>query len=136
MIKKIALFVTIIFIGLFTCACDNEKTQVFYNKRPFSAETITENTNIFKPNERIYYLVTLPKKVQAQRLYIKIMKMGSKERLGYETVWARQVKLRDEQVHYYTDYIVLYETGAYVVQIYSKDDPTKLLATSQFYIRN
>ena len=116
--------------------CNNEKAEVYYNKRPFNAQTITDNTNVFGPNERIYYLITLPKSVQTQRLYIKIMKMGSNERLGYDTVWARQVQLRDEQKHYYTDYIVLHETGAFVVQVYSKDEPTKLLTTSQFYIRD
>ena len=134
--KRIILFFLIIIISVCLAGCNTEKAEVYYNKHPFSAETIIENTNIFKPNERIYYLITLPKSVQTQRLYVKIMKMGSNERLGYDTVWARQVKMRDEQVHYYTDYIVLHETGAFVIQVYSKDEPTKLLTTSQFYIRD
>ena len=133
--KFVLLFITV-FMMFFVYACDSEKVQVFYNKHPFSQETIVDNTNVFEPNERIYYLITLPKKVYTQRLYIKIMKTGSNERLGYETIWARQVKMRDEQVHYYTDYIVLRETGAYVMQVYSKDEPTKLLVNSLFYVRN
>ena len=136
MMKKTILFLLFFIVLLFTCACDSEKVQVFYNKHPFSTETIVNNSNVFKPNERIYYLVTLPKKIYTQRLYIKIMKMGANERLGYETVWARQVKMRDEMFHYYTDYIVFRETGAYVMQVYSKDNPTKLLANSLFYIRD
>lgn len=61
--------------------------------------------------------------------------MGKHERLGYETVWGKQVKVRDEQVFYYTDYFVFNETGGYEMRAYSKDEPTKLLTANYFYIR-
>lgn len=64
------------------------------------------------------------------------MKMGSNERLGYDLVWARRVKLKDEQVYYYTDYVAMSSAGSYVIKVYSQDEPTKLLTTSQFYVRN
>ena len=134
--KKIFLYITIIFLSIFLCACDKEKAQIFFNNHPFSEETIVDNTSIFKPEQRIYYLLTLPKPVQTQRLLIQIMKVGSNDRLGYELIWGKQVKIRDEQVHYFTDYIVLHSTGTYVIKVYSKDEPTKLLTSSEFYVRN
>jgi hypothetical protein len=51
-------------------------------------------------------------------------------------VWGKMVRIRDEQVYYFTDYFTLNQTGAYVMKVYSKDDPTKLLSSNQFYIKN
>lgn len=134
--KKFVLTLIVIFISAFCCACDNEKSHVFFNTRPFDAKTVTNNTNIFKPNQRIYYLITLPKPVQTQRLLIQIVKTGSNERLGYELVWGKQVKIRDEQIYYFTDYVVMSETGLYIMKVYSKDEPTKLLTSEEFFVKN
>ena len=120
---------------IFTTACEKQ-AYILFNKFPFSEETMSSTTNVFKPGEKIYYLVTTPKTVKTKRLLLQVIKMGKHERLGYETVWGKQVKVRDEQVFYYTDYFVFYEAGAYEMRAYSKDEPTKLLTTNNFYIRN
>jgi hypothetical protein len=120
---------------IFTTACEKE-AYILFNKYPFSEETMSVTTNVFKPGEKIYYLVTTPKTVKTKRLLLQVMKMGKDERLGYETVWGKQVKVRDEQVFYYTDYFVFHSTGAYEMRAYSKDEPTKLLTANYFYIRN
>ncbi len=133
--KKFISIISLFLIMGFTCACDNTQSHIIFNKYPFTSETITSSTNIFSPGEKIYYLVTTPKPVETKRLLIQIYKMGEKERLGYDLVWGKQVKIRDEQVYYYTDYIVLTEKGAYVMNAYSKDNPTKLLSSNEFYIK-
>lgn len=135
MIKKIILIITILFVSLITTACDKE-AYILFNKYPFSEETMTSTTNVFKPNERIYYLVTTPKPVETNKLLVQVFKLGANERLGYELVWGKMVKIRNEQVYYYTDYFTLNQTGAYVMKVYSKDYPTKILTTNNFYIRN
>ena len=50
----------------------------------------------FKPANRIYYLVTLPKPVETKKLFIQIFKVGGDkdERYGYDLVWAKHVKLK------------------------------------------
>ncbi len=125
---------------VFTCACDSEKSVILFNQHRFTPDTITSpsNTNVFKPGERIYYLITLPQPVETQMLLIQVVKLGggSEERLGYDLVWGNRVKLKDEQKHYYTDYIVLNGTGAYAMKVYSKDNPTKILTTGNFYVKN
>ena len=123
------------FVMAFTCACDNSQSYIVFNKYPFTSETMTSSTNVFAPGERIYYLVTTPQTVETKRLLIQVYKMGDKERLGYDLVWGKQVKIRNEQVYYYTDYIVLNEKGAYVMNAYSKDNPTQLLSSNEFYIK-
>lgn len=125
---------------VFTCACDNEQANILFNKHQFTQDTILSpsNTNVFKPGERIYYLVTLPKQVESKMLLIQIVKIGGDkaEMYGYDLVWGKRVKLRDEQAHYYTDYVVLNSTGAYTMKVYSRDNPTKILTTANFYVKN
>ena len=102
---KLFLLIALAFVMIFTTACEKQ-AYILFNKYPFSEETMSETTNVFKPGEKIYYLVTTPKTVKTKRLLLQVMKMGKDERLGYETVWGKQVKVKDEQVFYYTDYFV------------------------------
>ena len=137
--KKFLLFLVTVFFVIFTCGCDNEQSLILFNKYKFTPDTINSpsNTNVFKPNERIYYLVTLPKPVESKFLMIQIVKVGGDkdERLGYDLVWGKKVKLRDEQKHYYTDYVVLNGTDAYIMKVYSRDNPTQILTTGNFYLK-
>lgn len=127
-------------VGVFAPSCfGREKSVILFNKNPITQESILSqsNTNVFKPNERIYYLITLPKKNNSKMLLVQILKIGGEgERLGYELVWGKRVKLREEQPHYFTDYVVFNTTGAYAMRVYSRDNPTKVLTSAYFYVRN
>lgn len=93
-----------------------------------------DNSYAFKPGQKIYYLILLPKNVNSRFLYIQIIKMGSTGRFGYDLYWADTVRLKDEQLYYYDSYIVINERGTYVMKVYSKDNPTKVVTTAQFYV--
>lgn len=134
--KKILFILTIFIISFITTACDNKESYILFNKYPFSEQTMKETTNVFQPGDKIYYLITTPKPVETNKLLVQVYKLGSNERLGYELMWGKMVKIRNEQVYYYTDYFTLNQTGAYVMNVYSKDYPTKMLTTNNFYIRN
>ena len=134
-LHKLFFLIALAFVMIFTTACEKE-AYILFNKYPFSEESMSATTNVFKPGEKIYYLVTTPKTVKTKRLLLQVMKMGKDERLGYETVWGKQVKVRDEQVFYYTDYFVFHSTGAYEMRAYSKDEPTKLFSINYLYVRN
>lgn len=136
--KKFLIFAITVFMTIFTCACDREESKILFNKHPFTQETITSGQNIFKPGDRIYYLITLPEPVNSKQLLIQVVKIGGDkdERLGYELVWTKRVKLRDENIYYFTDYVVFNGTGPYLMKVYSKDNPTKILTSSQFYVKN
>lgn len=134
--KKLWVLLISFFIMIGVHGCNSDKPQILFNKHPFSQETMMATTNVFPPSERIYYLITVPKTIKSKKIFIQIVKLGSEERLGYNLVWSKHVKLKEEQIYYYTDYVVLNETGAYLMKTYSNDEPTKILTTSQFYIRN
>lgn len=136
--KKFLVFVITIIITVFTCACNREQSHILFNKHPFTSETITSTDNIFSPGDRVYYLITLPEPVVSKKLLIHVVKVGGDkdERLGYDLVWSKRVKLKDEQIYYYTDYVVFNQKGVYLMKVYSRDNPTKILTSSQFYVKN
>jgi hypothetical protein len=96
---------------------------------------MTSTTNVFKPGDKIYYLITTPKPVETNKILVQVYKLGSNERLGYELVWGKMVKIRNEQVYYYTDYFTFWEKGRYVMQVFSHDDFTNPLAVNEFFVQ-
>ncbi len=134
--KKILFLFLAILILTFTSACDRVKPSILFNNAPITAENATRLTNVFSPGMRIYYLVIIPKPIQSRYAYIQIIKKeGANERLGYKMYYGNTVRLKDEQMYYYDDYIVIYEKGTYVMKIYSKDNPTKVLTMAQFWVQ-
>lgn len=134
--KKIILFFTTLLLMFTTAACTTDKPAILFNKNPITKETVMDYSTVFKPDVRIYYLILLPKKVHSRFIYIQIIKKdNSQERLGYKLYWANTVRLKDEQVFYYDDYIVISQPGAYIMKVYSKDNPTVPLTMAQFFVR-
>lgn len=137
--KKFLLIAFIILIS-FSDANAKEKAFILFNKHPITNETITStsNTNQFQAGERIYYLIAFPEKSIKKSLLVQVFKIGGgkDERFGHDIVWGKRVKLKTQQHNYYTDYIVLNQTGAFVMKVYSKDNPTKILTTNNFYVKN
>ena len=77
----------------------------------------------------------MPEKVESRYIYIQIVKKDNDYgRLGYKLIQTRDIRLKDEEVHYFTDYLVLNEPGYYFMKVYSKDNPHKVLAASEFYV--
>ena len=75
--------------------------------------------------------------MHSRYIYVQIIKKDNDQgRLGYKLYYGNTVRLKDEQVYYYDDYIVINEPGIYVMKIYSKDNPTKVLTMGQFFVKN
>lgn len=135
--KKFLLIITALILLVTTTACGGDKPSILFNKNPITKENVMDYSTVFKPNVRIYYLILLPKKVHSRYIYIQIIKKDNEqERLGYKLYWANTVRLKDEQVFYYDDYIVISQPGAYVMKVYSKDNPQTPLTMAQFFVRN
>lgn len=121
---------------LITTGCTNtDKSAILFNRHPISEQNIYDYSVIFPVGARIYYLVLIPQKVQSRYIYIQVIKKdNSYGRLGYNLIWTRDVRLKDEEVNYYTDYIVLNEKGFYIMKVYSKDNPQKVLTSAEFRV--
>lgn len=118
-----------------TSAC-SDKSGILFNNNPITEENVLDNSTIFTAGQKIYYLILLPKKVRSRYLYIQVVKKDNDYgRLGYDLFWSRNVRLKDEEVNYFTDYVVINQKGYYIMQVYSKDNPAKRLTAAQFYVK-
>lgn len=131
--KKLVLLL-ICLIAFITTGC-SDKPSILFNRHPITKSNIYDYSNVFPINSRIYYVVLMPQKVESRYLYIQVIKKdNSYGRLGYKLIWTRDVRLKDEEVNYFTDYLVLNENGYYIMKVFSKDNPYKALAVAEFYV--
>ena len=134
--KKFLLVISILLTVFLTSACTVDKPGILFNKYPITEETVMNSGTVFKANTRIYYLVLMPEKVHSRYIYLQIIKKDNKQaRLGYKMYYGKTLRLKDEHINYYDDYIVISEARAYVMQVFSKDNPQKVLAIGQFYVQ-
>lgn len=134
--KKLVLLFSILLTMFLTCACTNDKASILFNKYPISEKNIYDYSKTFTVGRRIYYIVLMPKKVESRYLYIQIIKKDNDYgQFGYKLHQTFNIRLKDEEVNYYTDYFVLNEKGFYIMKVYSKDNPHKVLAQADFYVK-
>ena len=77
----------------------------------------------------------MPQPQVSRILDIQVIQKGKQEYLGYSLYMTRTIKLRDEEQKYYTDYFVINERGAYIMKVYSRDNPQKVLTQAEFYVK-
>lgn len=141
--KKIIVLLLICFAACFMSVCHafsfwwnkTDKPAIIFNRHPITKENVMDMSSVFVPGSRIYYLILMPKTQNSRLLTLQIIKKGSKEYLGYSLFMTRTIRLKDEEERYFTDYIVINEKGAYIMKIYSYDNPTKVLTQAEFYVK-
>ena len=133
--KKLVLLFSILLTMFLACACTGDKASILFNKYPISEKNIYDYSKTFSVGRRIYYVVLMPKKVESRYLYIQIVKKDNDYgQFGYKLHQTFNIRLKDEEINYYTDYFVLNEKGFYIMKVYSKDNPHKVLAQADFYV--
>ena len=72
-----------------TCACSKDKAAILFNRDKITVDNVMNYSFKFKPNERIYYLVIIPKKIKTRSIEIQVIKKdNSYMRLGYTLYWS------------------------------------------------
>ncbi len=118
------------------CGCSKDKPGILFNQHPITAKNIYDHSKIFPLGSRIYYVILMPEKVESRYLYIQIVKRDNDYgRLAYNLIMTRDIRLKDEEVNYFTDYFVINQKGYYEMQVYSKDNPHKVYTAAEFYVK-
>lgn len=134
--KKIILCFLMLFVMTVFSACSSDKAAILFNREKITAQNVMNYSSVFSSNQRIYYLILIPKKIKTRTIEIHVIKKDNDYmRLGYNLYWSYSAYLKDDQMYYYDDYVVISEPGAYVMRVYSKDNPTKTLCMSQFFVK-
>ena len=135
--KKLNIILLLILILFTATSCTRDKAGILFNTRPITEKNIYDYSTNFPVDSRIYYVILMPQKVESRYIYIQIVKKDNDYgRLGYKLIQTRNIRLKDEEINYFTDYFVLNESGYYFMKVYSKDKPQKVLAAAEFYVRN
>ena len=133
--KKLILSCLALFLIFATTACVKDRASILFNKYPITEKNIYDYSTVFQRGSRIYYVILMPKKVESRYLYIQVVKKDNDYgQFGYKLIQTRNIRLKDEEINYFTDYFVLNEGGYYFMRVYSKDNPHKILASAEFYV--
>ena len=121
---------------IFLTGCTYDRGLILFNKEPITEQNALNDSKTFTPGSRVYYLFIAPKEMDNEFIRVQIFKMFDKAPWGGNTVLrTKDFRLMKNERYYHTDYFTLYETGRYVMQVFSHDDFQHPLALNDFYIK-
>lgn len=128
-----------IFLGLSLClfsGCGKQKTIILFNKYPITKENLLNNATQFPVDKRIYYIFMTQKPLDTKMVRVKIYKRDEKANYHVtKLVLTVDSKLTKDQVYYYTDYIVMHDTGNYFMAVFAMNSMDKPLAVADFKVK-
>lgn len=132
--KKVLLFFVLSFF-LF-CGCNYDRGIILFNTQQITKENALHNSKVFSSGARIYYLFIAPKRMNNEYIRVQIFKMTDKAPWGgNEVKRTKDFRLMKDERYYHSDYFVLYESGRYVMQVFSMDDLQHPLSIGDFYVK-
>ena len=131
--KLLLIFLFSIFIF---CGCKYDRGIILFNSQPITRENALTNAKTFQSGQRVYYLFIAPKRMENKYTRVQVFKMTDKAPWGgNEVVRTKDFRLMKDQRYYHTDYFTFYESGRYVMQVFSTDDLQHPLSLNDFYVK-
>ena len=132
--KKLLLvcfFSIFLFVG-----CKYDRGLILFNTQPITKENALSDAKIFQTGQRVYYLFIAPNRMDNKYIRVQIFKMTDKAPWGgNEVVRTKDFRLMKDQRYYHTDYFTFYETGRYVMKVFSMYDLQNPLSFNDFYVK-
>ena len=133
---KIIKFLLIIILVGILCSCTQEKGIILFNSVPITQNNALHDQKVFRPGSKVYFLFIAPKKMYNDFIRVQIFTLTDKGVLGGEDMLrTKDFRLMKDERYYYSDYFTLWDTGRYVMQVFSHDDFTHPIAVNYFYIQ-
>ena len=127
----VCLFSIFLFVG-----CKFDRGLMLFNSQPITKENALSDAKIFQTGQRVYYLFIAPNRMDNKYIRVQIFKMTDKAPWGgNEVVRTKDFRLMKDQRYYHTDYFTFYESGRYVMQVFSMDDLQNPLSLNDFYVK-
>ncbi len=112
-----------------------KKGLILFNSEPITEKNALKDQKAFRSGSKVYYLFIAPKKMKNDFIRVQVFKMTDKAPWGgHEVQRTKDYRLMFDERYYHTNYFTLYETGRYVMQVFSHDDFFRPLAVNDFYI--
>lgn len=137
--KKYLYFILFLFLTFCTITfsgCAKKTSMILFNQYPITKENLLSNSSEFVQGKRFYYIFVTERPLDSSMIRIRILKREEKaDFTASKLIYSNDFKPSKDQVYYYTDYLVLHETGYYCMQIYSTDLLNSPLAVADFKIK-
>lgn len=126
----------LLLVSIFSVGWKFSRGIILFNTQPINANNALTDAKIFKSGQRVYYLFIAPKRMKNKYIRVQIFKMTDKAPWGgNEVVRTKDFRLMKDERYYHSDYFTLYETGRYVMQVFSTDDYQHPLSIGDFYVK-
>lgn len=131
--KLLLIFLFSIFIF---CGCKYDRGIILFNSQPITRENALTDAKTFQSGQRVYYLFIAPKRMENKYIRVQVFKMTDKAPWGgNEVIRTKDFRLMKDQRYYHTDYFTFYESGRYVMQVFSIEDLQHPLSLNDFYVK-
>lgn len=131
--KLLLIFLFSIFIF---CGCKYDRGIILFNSQPITRENALTDAKTFQSGQRVYYLFIAPKRMENKYIRVQVFKMTDKAPWGgNEVIRTKDFRLMKDQRYYHTNYFTFYESGRYVMQVFSIDDLQHPLSLNDFYVK-
>lgn len=118
------------------CGCKYDRGIILFNTQPITKDNALTDAKVFQQGQRVYYLFIAPKRMESKYIRVQIFKMTDKAPWGgNEVVRTKDFRLMKDERYYHSDYFTLYDSGRYVMQVFSIDDFQHPLSIGDFYVK-
>lgn len=133
----LCMLVACVFVSLMFSACSKPKTMILFNHYPVTKETLLKNATEFKKGERIYFIFLSQKPLKTEFMRVRILKREDKfNAITSRIMYSNDFRLTKDQIYYFTDYIVMNESGSYCMAVYNKERMERPLAIADFRVKD
>ena len=133
---RIIKFLVIILFAAVLTGCKYDRGIILFNSVPITQNNALHDQKVFKPGSKVYFLFIAPKKMYNDFIRVQVFTLTDKGALGGEDMLrTKDFRLMKDERYYYTDYFTFWDSGRYVMQVFSHDDLTHPLAVNYFYIQ-
>ena len=124
----------LLFFVLTGCAYD--RGLILFNSVPITENNALHDKKTFNVGSKVYYLFIAPKKMTNDYIRVQVFKMTDLSSLGgADVVRTKDYRLMKDERYYHTNYFTFYETGKYVMQVFSHDDFKNPIGVNYFYVQ-
>ena len=130
------LFLIFVFSIFILCGCKYDRGIILFNTQPITKDNALTDAKVFQAGQRVYYLFIAPKRMDNKYIRVQVFKMTDKAPWGgNEVIRTKDFRLMKDQRYYHTDYFTFYESGRYVMQVFSMNDLQNPLSLNDFYVK-
>lgn len=123
------------FVPLYGCVDTKSKAVIFFSDKKIDIDFTPErDKTVFAPGRKIYFVLYTQEPFTADMMRVQVLKLEQKSSIYTPSLaHARDIEI-DMSKPYFTDSLVLYSAGYYLLRVFSKDRLLTPIAEGDFKV--